>query len=88
MYAVELCLQFINVGKKNYVIPSDIWHLSDGESLDYRYVIQVKELINEYKKSFDTINTTVKKWTTKGLWTQLYIRYYIVKQWCKSKIKH
>lgn len=88
LYAVELCLQFLNAGEKNYVIPVDLWHQSDGKSLDYRYVLQLRELIKEFKNSTDFINTTVKKWGTKGLLNNCYTIYYLCKQWLRGKIKY
>jgi hypothetical protein len=87
LYAVELCLQFINEGKQNYVIPANLWHLSDGRSLDYRYMLQLRELLKEYKNSSDFINTTVKKWKTKGVLSNCYSIYYLCKQWIKGKMK-
>lgn len=87
LYAVELCLQFLNAGKKNYVIPASLWHQSDGKSLDYKYVLQLRKLINEYKNNTDFINTTVKKWGTKGLLNKSYTIYYLCKQWFRSNIK-
>lgn len=87
LYAVELCLQFISEGMKNYVVPANLWHLSDGRSLDYRYVLQLREIIKEYKGSIDYINTTVKKWGTKGIANYCYTIYYLCKQWFKGKIK-
>ena len=87
LYAVELCLDFLKNGNKNYVIPAELWHLSSGKSLDYRYVIQIKELVKEHEKELTSINTTVKKWPTSGAFSQIYTNYYIVKQWLKGKIK-
>lgn len=88
LYAVELCLQFERLGKSNYVIPVELWHLSDGRSLDYKYVLQLRDLINEYKPYIKYINTTVKKWNTRGVISYLYIIYYLFKQWIKEKLKY
>ena len=87
LYSVELCLQFRNLGKQIYVIPSNLWHLSDGKSLDYKYMLQLRELIKEYRNSMDYINTTVKKWGMKHWWNDCYNLYYLCKQWLKGKIK-
>lgn len=88
LYAVELCLQFGKLDKRNYVVPANLWHLSDGRSLDYKYVVQLRELINEYKDSIEHINTTVKKWGTKGWINYYYNIYYLCKQWIKGKVKY
>ena len=87
LYAVEYCLKSNDVGRKNYVVPADIWHLSDGKSLDYKYVMQIRKLIKEYCKKTMYINTTVKGWKTNGFSSNCYVIYYIIKQWIKIKLK-
>lgn len=87
LYCVEKCLDSIINGYNNYVIPSKVWHISNGSSLDYRYVIQLIHLVKKYKSNFRYINTTVKKWNTRGLTSFLYIRWYLVKQVIKSWIR-
>lgn len=52
MYAVEQCLQATLDGKKNYVIPSRIWHLSAGVSEDRNYVRIGKEIVKRYGSNF------------------------------------
>ncbi len=87
LYAVELCLQFVKNGKKNYVIPIELWHLSDGKSLDYKYVLQMWQLIKEYKNDVKIINTTVKMWRTQGLYSSVYVLGYLIKQCVKGIMK-
>ncbi len=31
LYAVEQCLRMTKLGKRNYVVPANLWHLSDGK---------------------------------------------------------
>lgn len=87
LYAVELCLDRILSGDVNYVVPANLWHISDGKSLDYKYIIQLKALIPKYKDHFTTINTTVKKWEIHGIKSVIYLNYYLLKQYIKVKIK-
>ena len=88
LYAVEQCLRMEKLlKKKNYVIPIKVWHMSNGKSLDSNYVMQMKILIDEYKNYTSVINTTVKKWNTRGLYAKLYIWYYYLKQKIKKIIR-
>lgn len=86
LYAVELCLQCILENKKNYVIPLNIWHLSDGKSLDSNYIFQLNKIIEIYGKDFPIFYTTVKIWITQGIWPKFYRQYYFLKQVIKRKI--
>lgn len=86
LYAVEQCLRAKEDGLKNYVIPTDIWHMSDGKSLDPNYVKQITVLLKEYSDKYEHINTTVKRWKTKGISSNLYLIYYYFKQKIKKKI--
>lgn len=86
LYAVEYCLQMLLAGKKNYVVPAQLWHKSDGKSLDWHYMEQLEDVIGDYGNAFSTINTTVKKWPTRGLKNKAYRRYYLGKQWLKRKL--
>lgn len=86
LYAVEQSLQMKRDGKKNYVIPADVRHLSDGRSLDPSYMKGLEEIIREYKIETEYINTTVKQWKTKGFVAYLYRKYYYIKQVIKKQI--
>ena len=83
LYAVEYCLDSIRRGKTNYIVPAEVWHLSDGKSLDEKYVAQVDALVKERRNQFDVIYTTIKTWPTKGLSASLYRKYY----WLKQRVK-
>lgn len=79
LYAVEQCLRCQRRGLKNYVIPADVWHLSDGKSLNPDYVLQLKELFVEFPE-YQNINTTVRKWSNKRAKDRLFLFYYYYKQ--------
>ncbi len=83
LYAVDYCLDAILNGKKNYAVPAEVWHMSDGKSLNETYVSQVDKMVRERRDQFDVIYTTIKTWPTKGLSAFLYRKYY----WLKQRIK-
>lgn len=83
LYAVEYCLDAILNGKKNYAVPAEVWHMSDGKSLNETYVFQVDKMVRERRDQFDVIYTTIKTWPTKGLSAFLYRKYY----WLKQRVK-
>lgn len=85
LYAVEQCLQMRRINKKNYIVPADVWHLSNGKSLGPTYLKDLERVIDEYKNDTEYINTTVKQWKTKGIRPYLYRRYYYVKQIIKRQ---
>ena len=86
LYAVEYCLKVLNHGDKIYVIPLNVWHMSDGKSLNYNYVLDLISLAKDYKGQFPVLYTTVKKWDLKGVSGFLYLRYYLLKQLIKNTI--
>ncbi len=86
LYAVELCLESILQKRMNFVIPVNMWHISDGKSFDVNYIYQLERLIKVYGDYFPIIYTTVKMWKTKGVCSKIYRRYYIVKQKIKRII--
>lgn len=87
LYCAEYCLETIKSGMENKAVPSDIWHMSAGKSLDESYMNQLEDLIEEEKDDFDLICTTVKAWKTKGKSAAAYRKYYYYKQLAKRKIK-
>ncbi len=86
MFGVELCLKSILKNRNNYVVPANIWHMSDGQSMDSKYMITLLELSKELGRSFPYINTTVKRWHIHGAVSFLYNYYYLFKQLLKKKI--
>lgn len=87
LYCVEQCLQSAVYGRKNYVVPARVWHLSDGKSLDWKYVSQLERLIKIYGKTIPVINTTVRKWPTRGLGNKLFRHYFKIKQRIKAILR-
>lgn len=87
LYAVEYCLNALSNGDKVYVIPANVWHMSNGKSLDYHYMLDLMTMAKEYRDQFQVLYTTVKKWTLKGISGYIYIRYYLLKQIVKKIIK-
>lgn len=86
LYAVELCLRCVLENRKNYVIPLNMWHLSEGKSLDSNYIRQLNRIIKIYGNKFPALYTTVKIWITRGIWHEFYRHYYFIKQKIKRKI--
>lgn len=86
LYAVEQCLRMINEGKRNYIIPADLWHISDGKSLDPQYMICLEQVLKLYKENIEFINSTVKQWKTHGRKAWLYRKYYFYKQIVKKRL--
>ncbi|MDO5304198.1 MAG: family 2 glycosyl transferase, partial [bacterium] len=66
LYAVEQCLEAQLKGKNNYVIPANLWHISPGDSENINYVYSGINLIKKYGSEFESINTTVEKWYSRG----------------------
>lgn len=87
LYAVEQCLHMLDLHKKNYIVPANLWHLSDGKSLDPQYMICLEKIIKRYSKQTEYLNTTVKQWKTHGVGALLYRRYYFLKQSLKRGLK-
>lgn len=87
LYCVEYCLEAIKDGMSVKAVPSRVWHLSEGGSLNETYMDQLEALIEKEKDSFDIICTTVKPWKTSGKSAEAYRKYYYYKQLIKRKIK-
>ena len=87
MYAVEQCLQATLDGKKNYVIPSRIWHLSAGVSEDRNYVRIGEEIVKRYGSNFPYINTTVAHWDTHGMKRNITPWIYYVQNKIMLKVR-
>lgn len=87
LYAVEQCLAANQAGLKNFVVPAELWHTSDGQSEDYHYYTHLRHLVRQYRNVLPRINTTVKMWPTRGLKSQLYISYWQLNRWIKKILK-
>ena len=69
----ELCIRINESGNSVVVIPSEIWHLSKGGSLDYSYYFSAMKVINKHK-SLKLFCTTSFKWRVNFiLYTRLLI---------------
>lgn len=86
LYAVEQCLLLKEKGFKNYVVPANLWHISDGKSLDANYVVQLKRILKKYS-NYKYINTTVRKWPTSKVYMLIGVNLYYLKQKLKSTLK-
>lgn len=73
LYAVEYSLLMKEKNKKVMVIPSDIYHLSAGASMNNEYYKQLRKVCAKYKKCYKTINTTVGYWHTNKILLELKI---------------
>lgn len=79
-YAVEQSLIALLDHKDNYVVPARVWHTSAGASEDYRYVLIGRQMVKRYGEYFPSINTTVRKWDTKGIKANINSSLYLVKR--------
>lgn len=86
LYAVEQSLRMLDKGRKNYIVPAEIWHLSDGRSLEPAYMKGLEKIISKYRNNVEYINTTVKQWKTRGVEAYWYRKYYYMKQIMKKLI--
>lgn len=87
LYCVNYCLKMIKNGKNNYVLPSRVWHLSDGHGGNWvDYMLILEKLIYNEKNNFDIIYTTIKAWKTSGILSYAYRKYYIIKQFFRNII--
>lgn len=53
-----------SMGKKVYVIPSQIYHKSAGASMNKYYYKELKRICKIYKNKFKNIKTTMGIWHT------------------------
>ena len=86
-YAVEQSLIALQNGFQNYVLPAQIWHTSAGASEDYHYVQIARRMIKEYGADFPVINTTVRKWETRGLAAQVNSLLYLGKRYVTTLLR-
>ncbi|MGZ7883931.1 glycosyltransferase [Limosilactobacillus ingluviei] len=86
-YAVEQSLVALLAGKQNYVVPAHIWHTSAGASEDYHYVQIARQMIKQYGADFPTINTTVRKWETRGWQAQVKSLLYLGKRYITTYLR-
>ena len=73
LYAVEYCLEMHKNNKNVMVIPSELYHLSAGASMNSEYYKQLRKICAKYKNNYKTINTTCGYWYTNRLLLELKI---------------
>lgn len=86
LYSAEQSLMYEKIGLKTFVIPINLWHLSDGNSLDHNYIKILKEIANDYPE-ISSLSTTVKLWKLNIFHKFFYLNYFMFKQLLKSKLK-
>jgi len=59
LYAVDYCLTTRRLGYSSYVLPVKIYHASNGDSLNYSYLLTMKRLIQKHKEENLVISTTM-----------------------------
>jgi len=64
LYAVEYCLYMNDIGKKVFVIPSEIYHKSAGASMNKSYYKEIKRICNIYQNKIKSLKTTMGIWHT------------------------
>lgn len=57
LYGVEYCLNLIKNGYSVYVLPIELYHVSNTESINIEYFNTLKRIFNYYKNDFDIIHT-------------------------------
>lgn len=67
LYAVDYCLSAIKSNYKIYVIPNEIYHRSNSESMNVNYYKTLKNIYRKYKNDFVNIRTTMGNWDIKHL---------------------
>lgn len=83
LYAVEYCLRLQKYNLKTFIIPSDLYHKSDGGSLDYNYWIHLKYILKLFSASNEYINTTLGQWKP-SFFLSIKLDYYILKNLIKK----
>jgi len=81
-YAIDFCLQSKLLGYNTYVIPTDLYHLSPGDSLDINYYKTAKRVCQKYRNKYKTINTTCSFWQIDKFLIQYF--YKIIKYKIKN----
>jgi hypothetical protein len=70
LYAVEICLNAINRGYSNYVLPMSLYHKSDGVKVADVYFKILKRILVKYHKEIPEIYTTVGRWNQNPILVQ------------------
>ncbi|KAF5070942.1 glycosyltransferase [Methanobacterium subterraneum] len=64
LYAADYCLSAINMGLNVFVIPSEVYHSSPGNSMSDKYYTTLGNILKKHKKYHRFIFTTMGGWTS------------------------
>ena len=64
LYSVDYSLSIKKRGYNVYVIPSNLYHRSPGDSLSDKYEISLKKLLKKHRNNYNAIFTTMGEWVT------------------------
>ena len=85
LLAEELCLRIAASGGKIGVLPIELWHLSPGSSLDYRYYLETLRVFRLHPE-LNSLNTTSFHWERNGkLYWQL--RYLAIRNYVHHRLR-
>ena len=85
MYTEELCIHANMLQRKVVVIPTKLWHCSDGISLDYSYYKAAKQVIRLYPE-LTFLNTTSFQWKV-SKFLQVRLSFYILRNVIHHKLR-
>lgn len=80
----ELCLRVQEYGFQSVVIPADLWHVSDGRSLDSTYYREAVKVVKRHK-SAEYLNTTSFHWKI-NWFLPVKLRFYQIRNIMHHKI--
>lgn len=72
-YAVEYCLSVRALGLGVYVLPVELYHVSDGK-LSIAYFKGLKKVLRKHRGMHETIHTTCGSWNTR---TPVFIQWFM-----------
>lgn len=64
LYAVDYSLSIKYRGFKVFVLPSDIYHSSPGNSMSEQYYLTLKKVLKKHKNHYKVVFTTMGGWTS------------------------
>ena len=76
LYAVEYSIDMHENNEKVYVIPSNIYHESNGRSMNDSYFLEIKRISKKYRKKYKRLNTAIRDWYTNPILLNIQILKY------------
>ena len=64
LYAVDYSLSVKKLGLDSYVIPINLYHISNALSFSEKYYHTLEKLLNKHKNSYKFIYTPMGNWST------------------------